>query len=381
MLIEVAGAGAGAVTHAFVLGVSHYPFADGPDATPEGEQLGLANLSGAARSASEVAAWLLTEYRNPDAPLAGVTLLLSPVEGEELHPEVVARMGGQTAPATREAVSAGLNAFRAACRTSTDNVAFVYVVGHGIQLNKRGAVVLLHDFAAPGRNLLDGALDVAGCRDAMDENGNAGHQVWFSDACRQRPEIVKRFESLAGAYRLDEGLGQVAASPLFLAASSREAAFAESGGTSIFSQALLWALRGAGATGRDAVTAEWHVPATRLIRLLPERVRELLSGLPEEQQVDVTGRVLEMVVQHFAQPPVVDIEVDVSPADLDPPPVPELLFDAVDRQDVDPSWPLRFTGAAGLYLLRLVPDDAGRTATKVLDVEPPAYRGEIAVAP
>ena len=64
----------------------------------------------------------------------------------------------------------------------------MYVVGHGIQLNKRGAVVLLHDFATGDRPLLHGAIDVVGCRDAMDENGNAGHQVWFSDACRQRPE-------------------------------------------------------------------------------------------------------------------------------------------------------------------------------------------------
>lgn len=379
MLIEIPVEAPTPVTHAFVLGVSHYPFADGPQATQQGEQLGLANLTGAARSASEVAAWLLGEYRNPEAPLASVTLLLSPVEGEELHPDVVARLGGEPAPATRDAVEVALHRFRTSCRTSPDNVAVVYVVGHGIQLNKRGAVVLLHDFAAADRDLLHGALDVAGCRDAMDETGNAGHQVWFSDACRQRPEIVKRFESLAGAYRLDEGLGQVEASPLFLAASSREAAFAEAGGTSIFSQALLWALRGAGATGPDALSPEWHVCATQLIRLLPERVRELLSDVPEEQQVDVAGRVLEVVATRFAQPPEVEIEVSMRPPDLDPAPVAELLFNAITRLPVDPVWPLRFRGSAGLYLLRTLPDAAGRCATKVLDVEPPAYHGEIEV--
>ena len=85
MLIEVEGVTSPAVTHAFVVGVSHYPFLDGPEATPLGEQLGMANLSSAARSASEVAAWLLGEYRCPEAPLASVRLLLSPVDGESLH--------------------------------------------------------------------------------------------------------------------------------------------------------------------------------------------------------------------------------------------------------------------------------------------------------
>ena len=53
MLIEVEGVTSPAVTHALVVGVSHYPFLDGPEATPTGEQLGLANLNSAARSASE----------------------------------------------------------------------------------------------------------------------------------------------------------------------------------------------------------------------------------------------------------------------------------------------------------------------------------------
>ena len=40
-----------------------------------------------------------------------------------------------------------------------------------------------------------------GCHASMWETGQADHQVWFSDACRQRPEIVKRFESLTGAWK------------------------------------------------------------------------------------------------------------------------------------------------------------------------------------
>jgi len=350
-----------AVTHAFVLGVSHYPYLDGPEATDTGAELGMADLSGAARSASEVAAWLLTEYRNPDRPLADITLFLSPGADETLHDTVVQAMADQPAPALSADVRAGLLDFRALCRQNPANLAFVYVVGHGIQLNKRGAVLLLQDFAAANQNLLDGAIDIAGCRDAMDEEGNAAQQVWFSDACRQRPDVVRRFESLHSAWRLDEGVGQVQASPMFLAASSREAAFAEVGKTSIFTQALLWALRGSGgANGPDVFCPDWYVPATQLIKVLPQRVKELLADYPEDQQVDVTGRVLDMIAQRLTTPPDVDIEVTLNPPDLDPQPTPGLLLGTDTPQEVPPGWPLRFTGPPGIYVATATVGDQRR---------------------
>ena len=68
-------------------------------------------------------------------------------------------------------------------------MAFVYIAGHGIQLNKRGAVVLLNDFGDPDHATeLQGAIDVVGCHDGMEENGIAQNQIWFCDAagkCRR----------------------------------------------------------------------------------------------------------------------------------------------------------------------------------------------------
>jgi len=378
MLLLGPAQGSNPATHAFVMGVSHYPFLDGPEATATGAEFGMKDLSSAARSASEIAAWLLTEYHNPDRPLADITLFLSPSEGEEIHPAVVTAMAGQEAPAVSADVRAGLHQFRALCRQNPDNIAFVYVVGHGIQLNKRGAVILLQDVGADGQNLLEAAVDVAGCRDAMDEDGNASHQVWFSDACRQRPDVVRRFERLTDAWRLDEGVGQVEASPLFLAASTREAAFAQVDRTSIFTQALLWALRGqGGAIAPDATCPDWYVPATQLIKVLPRRVKELLADFPEDQNVDVTGRVLELVAQRLAAPPDVEIEVALSPADLDPLPIAELLFQTVSPQQVDPGWPLRFKGPPGIYKLTATGD--GLTGQTVFNADPPTHHGQIEV--
>jgi hypothetical protein len=98
----------------------------GPNATRRGEESGIANLTGAARSASEIAAWLLHEYCNPLAPLASIRIMLSPVEGERIHPTVEARMGA-AAPATRAALEDDFFQFREACKANRDNVAFVYL--------------------------------------------------------------------------------------------------------------------------------------------------------------------------------------------------------------------------------------------------------------
>ena len=382
MLIEVDGVANGPVTHAFVMGVSHYPFLDGPQQTPLGEQLGLANLSSAARSASEVAAWLLQEYRCPEAPLADVRLLLSPVDGEALNAEVLTRMAGQAAPATRENVKDEFTAFKQACAQSSANRAFVFVTGHGIQLSSRGAIVLLEDFAtAEEEDVLFGAMDVMGCHGSMRVSGQADQQVWFSDACRQRPEIVKRFEMLTGAWAPGNlTAGDVAASPILLSSSARENAFADAAGLTLFTDALLWALRGAGAVGADETCPAWHVSTNRLIAVLPPRVKALARAGGQDQSIDPNGKPVDIAVHQFAEPPLVDIELGLNPADLDPVPVAHLSFDGTQPVDVAPGWPLKVRGAAGLY--EVTADVAGpvpRTAKKLFLAQPPACKDEVRV--
>jgi uncharacterized caspase-like protein len=365
-------------THALVIGVSDYPFLDGPDATEEGADFGLSSLTSAARSASEVANWLLTEYRNPAAPLASLRVLLSPAGNESIHPAVAAALPGPV-PATRAAVEADLRSLRDACRQSGDNVCFVYIAGHGIQLTKRGAVVLLHDFADPGHlNKLHGAIDVVGCHDGMEESEIAQSQVWFADACRQRPDVALRFERMEGALTLDERLGRVRASPLYLASSTRESAFGEVGGTSIFSQALLWALRGGGAVGPDEHCPEWHVSTARLGTILFNRVKEVAAAAGESQLVDVMGPQLEVAVQRFAAPPDVDIVVNLRPEGAAPGPAARLLFNAAPPGvDLPPGWPVRFRGPAGLYLLKLLVEPE---RMRILRADPPRCTEEVEVA-
>jgi hypothetical protein len=342
--VPVPNPGATPGTHALVIGVSDYPFAG---------QFELQNLSSAARSASEIAAWLLDDYYNPGAPLASLRVLLSPSAEEAINPRIQG-LQEPVARATRQTVEQELIAFRANCRESTDNVAFVYIVGHGAQLNSRGSIVLLSDFGDPNHlNFLDGAIDVAGCHAGMNGDGIAGKQIWFADACRQQPKLALRFEleDVKGALTLDQPIGHVEASPLFLASSTRESSYAVPGGKSLFCQALLWALGGAAASGPSDTCALWHVGSTELIRVLPDRVRRLAAAEGEIQHVDVAGRPLEVVAQRFPNPPQVGLTLNLKPANAAPLPQARLLFDGQQEVSVCPPWPLKYTGPAGLYTL------------------------------
>ena len=382
MRIEGPGKDAAAGTHAFIVGVSHYPFADGPQATRRGEESHIANLTTAAKSASDVADWLLSEYCNPDAPLASIRILLSPVDGENINPNVWAQMDRVLAPATRDSVKREFSAFRADCKENSKNMAFVYVAGHGVQLNKDGAIVLLHDFGVDGEDYLYGAIDMKGCHAAMNEAGNAHQQLWFSDACRETPIIARKFAKLSGAFKPgDEGLGDVDSSPLFLAASSRETAFATTGANTLLSEALLSALRSGAASGPDAALCDrWHVPLTKLVSFLPQEVDRLLAGR-ELQSVACTGRVREMVAQRFMTAPKVDIVIDLDPEGARSLSQAELLYGG-DKPPlpVDNSWPLKYRGEPGLYELNVtVSPPPEKKYKKLFPAAPPGFRTHIEV--
>jgi hypothetical protein len=88
-----------------------------------------------------------------------------------------------------------------------------------------------------------------------------------------------------------------------------------------------------------------------------------------------------MVAHRFANPPDVDIVVNLLPADATPVPVPELLFDGETPQDIDPSWPLRFRGDAGLYLLKVtVAPPLTKGVNKPLQALPPGCQHEVRVS-
>lgn len=384
MVKIVASDHGGPVTRALVIGVSRYPYAHGPAATERGSQSGITDLSSAARSASAFAAWLMTEYRQPDKPLAHLNVLLSPADGEALDPAVASRLGADPSAyaATQSAVKSAVVALREDCRNRPDDIVMVYIAGHGVQLSKHDAIVLLEDYAA-GHHAreLEGAIDALGCQRGFDGDGFPATQFWFVDACRQPPAVARRFESLDGAaISLDEPLGRVDSTPVFLASSTRQAAFAEIGGTSLFSQALLWALSGGAAVGADSVCDEWHVRTSSLIDQLGPHVRRLADNYAAEQHVDVTGRPGPGLAHRFEQAPSCELSISVAPTEAATATTARLTHgDTNIEYPLSPTWPLTGLVPAGLYILDVVSQAPYLSRPKPLHALPPTTDVEVTV--
>ena len=361
-------------THALVIGVSKYlHFEDGIVPTPTGEEFKMEQLSAAARSASEFAAWLKNDYKCDRAPLRSLRVLLSPSDGEQIQPDIAAFLSGNFS-ATINNVKTELVAFKTASDAHTDNVIIVYVAGHGVQLTKHGAIVLLHDFGDNAHLAkLEGAIDMAGVHAGMNHPGTAKTQFWFVDACRQKPSIARRFEALEGALKLDVPNGDTEASPMFLAASTGKEAFARVNGVTLFNEALMWALRGGAAAGpEDDGVDNWHVPVTELIKRLPDRVKALAEAENVEQSVDIAGKINEAIFHEYADIPSVDLRVELLPNEAKPISKGTLKQNAseVIVEDFN-DWPMQEQVEAGLYLLSIQADAPFVSKDEILRLEPP----------
>jgi hypothetical protein len=183
--------GGGPALHALVIGVSRYanlPSGDKP-AADEDQTLGLRQLECAAAGAYAFASWLAESYRNPEAPLGSIRLLLSP---SPLEQQEIPDLPADVPPALSAEVKAALDAWAAACDSRSDNVAVLYAAGHGVMVSKEdGQIVLLEDFASSERSRFAEALDVPSVRSGMAGPTTARRQFYFVDACQVRPAFVR----------------------------------------------------------------------------------------------------------------------------------------------------------------------------------------------
>lgn len=368
----------GPCTHALVIGVSHYRHLDGGmKPTARGETWGMGQLTSAATSAAKIAAWLSDPrggYHNPGAPLQTLRVLVSPQKSEKLPKRIAAVVNGPGFRATRENVERALAEFKRDCESNIDNVGFVYIVGHGIQLSKHDAIVLLEDLGDPNHaTTLKGAIDAVGCHRGLDHSRAASNQFWFVDACRQRPEIAEEFETMKGALTLDEQHGQAASSPLFLASATREVAFARPGKQTLFCEGLLEALRGHAATGPNSRCSDWHVSTLSLNEKLTEIVDRLATAEGKKQTVVPRGSQAHAVVQRFRGPPKVRLTVQLLPRAAAGSSKAKLLAGGrTPVSGVPETFPFDMSLAAGLYLLAVEAGPPFKSTSEILNLVPPA---------
>ncbi|HEV2292272.1 MAG TPA: caspase family protein [Tepidisphaeraceae bacterium] len=242
-------------THALVIGVGKY--------MPNTWQL--PDLGSPPLSAEAFARWMLTEYRNPLAPLASMEVLWSPPAA----PAPFARPGAsqvQVDAATLTNVEQAIGRWFALCHQSVDNVAVFYFCGHGV---KRGldSWLLLEGFAGPAKLNLDDALKFTDFLLGMDKC-LARKQIYFIDSCRDTP---------AAANNVQVNFGRTIVTPdrsatpgvlrdvAGLVSAADRSAFGANNEVSRLTQALLIALRGAGWDDRTHPWTEWLVSTDTLV--------------------------------------------------------------------------------------------------------------------
>ncbi len=365
-----------------MLGVSAYKHFDGgSEPTARGRTFDMSQLSAAARSASEVAAWMLLTYHNPHAPLASLRVLLSPSAGEELHPGIDAVLpdDAEEYAATLANVEKDLQDFRKACARNKENVAVVYAAGHGVQLSKNGAILLLHDCGADAHvTELKGSIDLAGVHAGFNHPETAQTQFWFVDTCRQEPAMAERYETMQAGLTLDTRPGVARTSPVFLASSTQTAAFARIKGTTLFSEALLAGLAGSFAAPPDDKTDARHVSVTQFTTRLADSVQALASVENLEQKVDIGGKPMQAVFHIFETPPEAMVDVTVQPSGIEGNCIGSLSHRKQGNVLNAPQWPMHGMVSAGIYELSVDNGDPAKTYFDYVSICPPSFTREVA---
>ena len=339
--------------HVFVLGVSRYKhLEDGSNPSDTGIASGLEQLTSAARSASEFAAWVLENV--PEERLASLYLNVAPSANEELHPLVQGKMGNAPS-AARATVVEEWEAFYHKCWETSDATAYIYAAGHGVQIAKEGAILLLEDFGAPRKAKLWAALDLVSMHKTLCGSDAAALQYWFVDCCREHAAAADYdVDELRSAYiGFDEPTGLCTASPMFFATLPRESAWARTGGVSLFNEALLKSLRKDAATQSQRGNETWCITTSSLVVALNEHVKRA-SGT-HRQEVYLAGHpgLTTEMIYVFPEPPTGNLTIVLTPPDAHDVATAEINRDDVSVLSGAQEWPVECELPAGLYIIHV----------------------------
>lgn len=265
--------GAGAGTHALVVGVGEYPWLLGGNQPTFAEHEGMGQLTSAPISALEFARWVRNEYSSKALPLRSLEVLVS-AEGGPVYFEPKPGDGSkQLERATFDNYKNAVKAWRA--RLQPGDRAIFYFCGHGIGAGIQHTL-LLEDYGCDPNSIMEYAHDFTRFHVAM-ARSPALTQCYFLDACRVGSDLL--MQSLG-----DYGRAILAANaslpspprqqPVFYATMPGSAAYGRPNETSLFTEGLLLAMKGAGAMRRGA---SWVISPTSLYEGLQYHV-DLLAA-------------------------------------------------------------------------------------------------------
>lgn len=178
----------GPATHAFLVGIGHYPHLAGGGGLRANLDFGLGQLDSTTASARRLADWFITEFDCPERPLSTVSLILSePGAGPATytHPETNASIPVPrgTKVETRDALFAAL-----AKVAGPDDQLIFYLAAHGLAGGANN-FYLLRDYGADPNGPFDGMINYSRLM-AMMRAQLPTRQFLVFDACRDVQQIV-----------------------------------------------------------------------------------------------------------------------------------------------------------------------------------------------
>lgn len=290
----------GPATHAIVIGVGQYPHLIGGGRRQVADPEGMAQLTSPPVSARTLATWLIDKLRYPAKPLATVALLTSERRSKRFPNSRTGR-DVPVAPATIDNIEQALTDWRRRGDAAPDQRLLLYFCGHG--MGKGSDLSLLaSDYGEKDLNPLDGALDFRNFLMAMEQSA-AREQVYFIDACRVNSGSLLQAGQLNGRtiFQADARRNPTTPlqAPVYYSTLAGLSAYARERKPSMFTDALLFGLNGAGATDSEG---DWRVTAMRLKEALDFHLERALKKLGRAQ-VPATDNAVAMELHHLGADP------------------------------------------------------------------------------
>jgi hypothetical protein len=255
----------------------------------------------------------MSEFSQPNKPLASVALLLSEAAPSPFVDPNNSNNSVVVAEADSSNVRLAIQHLFRRGDENADNLLVFYFCGHGIAAGTDTAL-LLADYGANDLNALDGAIDFRRFRLGM-ARSKASEQCFFVDACRSSTDTL--IEAIGHAGQVVIGGGQrdfdlpPRRAPVFYAAHNGFKAFAVPGKPTIFTDALLKALRDLAA---DDEMGDWRVSTNR-IQIAVEHVAERQSLKIKKRQVPTADDVSNIHLNFLARAPQALVYVISDPPD------------------------------------------------------------------
>lgn len=260
----VLGAGqsvTGPQTHVLIIGVGRYPHLSAGAGPLNFVMQGLGQLKSPPISARALADWFTGgSYRNTDAPLGSVELLLSDSADQNYQPPG-ANASIAVAAASMNSIEAAFNDWEGRCNTDANNIAIFYFCGHGLQNDSM--LLLAEDFAANKNNPWSRAIDFTRTFRGMACN-QAQTQYYVIDACRQFSSNLLHRDAVGVPLKeFVFGQQKLRTAPTLFATGNGLPAFGDGARVSRLTAALLKALSGGGAKIEEG-DKNWYVDTERL---------------------------------------------------------------------------------------------------------------------